>query len=51
MTIDRIQPLFTGRDAAVQLSPRDWAVAIIAATPILIVEELRKFLDARNRRI
>ena len=51
MTVDRIQPLFTGRDAAVQLSPRDWAVAIAAATPILIVEELRKFLDARNRRI
>ena len=51
MTVDRAQPLFTGRDAAVQLSPRDWAVAIVAATPILIVEELRKVLDARNRRI
>ena len=47
---DRIQQLFTGRDAAVQLSPADWAVAIAAATPILIIEELRKFLTARHRR-
>ena len=47
---DRIQVLFTGRDAAVQLGLGDWVVAIAAATPILIVEELRKRLGARNRR-
>ncbi len=47
---DRIQVLFTGRNAAVQLGLGDWVVAIAAATPILIVEELRKRLGARNRR-
>ena len=50
MSWDRIQLLFTGRDDAVQLSLGNWVVAIAAATPILIVEELRKLLGARNRR-
>ncbi len=50
MSWDRVQMLFTGRDAAVQLRLGDWAVAIAAATPILIVDEIRKLLNARDRR-
>lgn len=50
MTVDRIQQLFTGRDAAVRLSLWDWAIAIAAATPILIVEELRKLTAGRTSR-
>ena len=51
MSWDRSQTLFTGQDAAVQLSLGDWAVAIAAATPILIIEELRKLVTARHRRV
>ncbi|MHB1474802.1 MAG: cation-translocating P-type ATPase [Dermatophilaceae bacterium] len=48
MSWDSAQMLFTGRDAAVHLSLGDWALALAAATPILILEELRKVRAARN---
>jgi Ca2+-transporting ATPase len=50
MSSDRIQPVLTGADAAVQLRPRDWAVAIAFATSILIVDELRKLATANHHR-
>ena len=50
MSWNRIQPLLTGRDTSVWLSPKDWAVAVAAATPILMIEEIRKVLNSRRRR-
>jgi len=49
MSWDTAQVLFTGRDAAVQLTWGDWTLAIAAALPILLFEELRKARAARKR--
>jgi Ca2+-transporting ATPase len=49
MSWDSAQRLFTGRGLAIHLTLGDWALALAAATPILIVEELRKVRTARRR--
>ena len=49
MSWDSAQVLFTGRATAVHLSLGDWALALAAATPILLFDELRKARAAPRR--
>lgn len=48
MSSDRAQRFFTGRDVAIQLRLRDWALAAAIASSIFLVDEIRKALGTNR---